>query len=512
MVPALVQKGFIMSRRSRNGWAEVAFGLVCGSACGLGGGMAACLTVAAGIVAAAAPASVASAEAALSGDELIFKDGKTLTGTIVSETETKIRFKGAVAGIPFEAEYDKADLLTIKRAADGGGKDPSVKDPAVKDPAVKSPSPLGDPSSTLRVPTVETTPGEPVVYIIELKGDFGEDISETPIRQAVKDARRLNANHLIFILDSKWEDEIGQKLSDDTASFDQIFRAEKMTPIFAEEIPRDFEPDPTVVFWVKEAMGGASMLPFVCKNIYMAPKARIGGLGNLTRAFGGMGDEVVRQKQYSLRLAHAEGWVNVGGYDVRLMRALAAIEYVLSVRFEGGRPVYIEAMPDPLKGEILLTDDGKDERMDAAVERVRGDGNDVLTLNADLAQQLLVSKGTVSTLDELYFQLGIERTKRVVPGRSRAITEGWARDVDDAKKRIRRLWEEFGEVQVQGDYQERSQARATQLRKIDDIIGIGRRFEESITGRFYQQYQIPMEPQLNQLKEQIKLAQVADRR
>ena len=353
----------------------------------------------------------------------------------------------------------------------------------------------------------------PRYYTVELKGAFGEDITQTPIRDAVKDARKNKADYLIFVLDNTWPTQEQEFTHENENNFDQIFRAEQITPIFVEEIAKEWEKKPTIVFWVKKAMAGASMLPFVSPNIYMTSEAKIGGLGNLTDSLEGIGDEVVRQKQYSLRLGHAEGWAIAGGYDPRLIRAMASKPYVLSVRYEGGKPVYIERMPDPLKGEELLTDDGIGEHKDKPGEVMRGEGNDVLTLNAELAKKLLVSKGTVDSFSDLLFQLGLDRNGVEVKGQSKTITEGWVKDLVNAKKRLKQLLEEYGEIKPKppGGYDERRTARAQQIKKLDDMINIMNKYKESITQFFLAKNRIPSVKTLEGQRDKLKLDQQADK-
>lgn len=353
----------------------------------------------------------------------------------------------------------------------------------------------------------------PRYYTIELKGNFGEDITQTPIRDAVKDARKNKADYLIFVLENKWPTEEQEMTREGENNFDQIFRAEQITPIFVEEIQKEWEKKPTIVFWVKNAMAGACMLPFVCPNIYMSSEAKIGGLGNLTESLEGVGDVVVQQKQYSLRLGHAEGWAIAGGYDYRIIRAMASKPYVLSVRFEGGKPVYIESMPDPLKGEELLTDDGEGDRKDKTGDLLRGEGNDVLTLNAELAKKLLVSKGTVDSLPDLLFQLGLDRNGVEVKGQSKTITEGWSKDLANAKKRLRTLGEEFAELKVKspGGYDERRQFRAQQIKKLDDMLAIQLKYKEALTSFFHYKYRVPTIKAIEGYRDKIKLDQQADK-
>ena len=55
------------------------------------------------------------AEAKPTQDVLIFRNGTVKYGKIVSENATKVVFKGMAAGIAYETDFEKADILEIKR-------------------------------------------------------------------------------------------------------------------------------------------------------------------------------------------------------------------------------------------------------------------------------------------------------------------------------------------------------------------------------------------------------------
>ncbi|MCB9844784.1 MAG: hypothetical protein H6811_02190 [Phycisphaeraceae bacterium] len=431
-------------------------------------------------------------------DRITLSSGQVWEGEILEETETTIRMRVVRYGITAEQTFQKSEVLSVKRGE--RTEDPAVE-PTPKDPVRPAPG------QTQRAPA----DGAKRVYVVELDGTFGELITQTPMRQAVEDAQRENADYLIFVLDNEWRANAFEDLPDDTAAFDELFRAEEIHPIFTEDIPRHWQKKPEIVFWVKQAMGGAAFLPLVCKNIYFESDGRMGGIGNLSNLFGSMGDEVVRQKQYALRMGHAEGICIQGGYPVELVRAMAQVERVYSYRIEGGHAVWVENYPDPSRGEVLLTDDGKDERADTIQELARSQGNDVLTLNADLALTLGISKGTVDTLEDLLFSLGISRNSAIIDGQSKSIMDGWERSLDNAQRELRRLWQEAWEVQVAGDYNERTRARGIRRQKLERMQAIIRRYEEAL-GRFLRQNGIPGVDQLQQIIEQIKLEQLADKR
>lgn len=444
-------------------------------------------------------------------DTLILANGTVLTGKIVSETASTLTLESSRGGISSTTQFQKSEILEIKRAAKSDAPKAPAGTPAarplgiVESPATRpaAPAPQEDPRSDT-----------PKVYLVPLEGTFGEQITQTPMREAMRDAQRQGADVIIFRLNNRWSDELGlQRLPDDTANFDEIFRAEDITPVLSDELLTEWQTPPRVVIWVDQAMAGAALLPLVVPEIYFTSNGRMGGLGNLQFLFESTGDATVRQKQYSLRLAHAEGWANKGGYPVELVRAMASFDYVLSYRLEGGRPVFFNRMPEG-PGEILLTDDGAENtpRADTNSQRVRGEGNDFLTLNARLARDLSVSRGTADSLDDLLLQMGLSRSATVIKDRGERIMQRWSTNLDNAKDQIVRLLEEYNEIQVEGETPaDRNADRSRQLRKINEIEAVLSRFEEAITQRWLAENQVPAVDERRAIKERIRIAMMQDR-
>ncbi|MDX9912730.1 MAG: hypothetical protein RBS39_12945 [Phycisphaerales bacterium] len=438
-------------------------------------------------------------DAAQSLDLIIFRDGKTVEGRILRETDLEVEIEIRVGGISAPVTYRKSDILKVARGAGAEAAEAS------RTVGTREPEQKGDPADT---------EGRARVYVIELDGEFGKDISQTPIRDAVADARKNNATHIVFVMNNRWDEGLRgglkeEALGNDLASFDQLFRAEDIEPIFSKDIEREWPNPPKTVFWVKQAMGGAAFLPLVCKNIYFAPDARMGGIGNLAGMFGGMGDEVVRQKQESLRMGHAEGMAIQGGYDPILVRAMARKDVKLVYSVVDGKVVLRDGDADASKGEIQVTDSGDKEEEDDIVALARGEGNDVLTINAEWARKLGVSKGTVSSIDDLLFELGIDKNAEIVNGRSDRIMDTWSSGVKDAERTLQRLWREFNETPVQGDYTERTRGRGIRQGKLNDMERLIRRYEESINPR---RIGVPGIGDIAIFRDQLKLEQLRDKK
>jgi len=471
--------------------------------CGLASGGAWALTPA------ASPAQ-AAASADETEDVLVFANGKVLKGTIVSETAKTIKFKGLVSGIAFESEFEKKDITSITRAtkkADGKG---DSKPEAAK---------TVDASSVASAPKAAAdAEGSQAWYWIKLSGKFGRDISQTPLRQAIRDAKANNASTIIIELDAdelKLQQVGHEAFASAEDGFASVFRAEPMTTILTDEMPREWDSMPRIVTWVKRAEGGAAFLPFACPNIYFHPDGKIGGLGGLTFLFGGQANERVYEKQVSLRLGHAEGILLAGGYDDRLVRAMAMHEYVLTLGFKDGKPVLYQRMPEN-PGEELLTDDANEEagRRDGIQTLARGTGNDVLTLDSRLALLLGVSKGEVSTKDELLTELGLDRDAREIKGRSDRIMKDWRTGLDSAERQVRRILDDYQAVEVEepGGYTERTKARGRRTKLLNELVALLDRWEEALDDNWRGENRIPSDAEIKTILEQIKLEQMVDRK
>ena len=436
-------------------------------------------------------------------DRLIFKDGRIIKGKVLKETDTQVTFMVVVGGISAPATYNKSDILAIER-----GKETNEVKAGSPRTGNEPDRPANPDAGASDEP--EAAENAPKIFVYELKGTLGRDISPTPIRQAIKDAASSKPDYLILVVNNTWQNRFGQDLKDEDSAFDQLFITEDIEPIFTKEIKDLWGYQPKIVVWVKNAMGGMAFLPLNFKTIYFTSDAKMGGIGNLTELFGTMGDERVREKQFSLRMGHARGMAVRGGYDTRIVKAMARTDYVLSYRIENGKPVLVERMPKTELGEHLLTDDGAGDNKDTDYALVRSEGNDTLTLTADVARNLGISKGTVNTLDDLLYELDLDREHKIVKTRADMIMSQWSRNVGNAERQIMRLWGEFNDQQVTGDRRERTMARAKKMRKLQEIIALLKKYAEVNKVRLLK-IQVPPIPTLEVMLEQIKQEQMKDR-
>ncbi|RMD64764.1 MAG: hypothetical protein D6824_03550 [Planctomycetota bacterium] len=360
-------------------------------------------------------------------DTIVLRNGRVVKGRILEETDAYVKIVVVVAGIEAETTYNRSEILRVVRAS----KERPSK-PQQPTTPTRPPSPAAQEHKAPR----QTSPGQhvPVLYILPLKGHIVGDpvgyeylaqarrndiITVTPFKQALEDARKHDPDVVVIEIDA-----------DSPAGFDGMFVAQP----FYEVVEQAMKEGVRIVFWVKRAVAGAAFLPFISPEIYFKSDGLLGGVGNLSDL--DYGDRWVTEKQISLRLGIAEGYAIQGGYDPALVRAMARRENWLFVRWEGGKPVYLEREPRPSDGPgwTLLSDDGEGDNADTSVV----EQNDVLQLNADWAQRLLVAKGVADTVEDLAFLLGFGDGYRLERGKARKILEDWSKRVASAVEEIQR--------------------------------------------------------------------------
>lgn len=409
-------------------------------------------------------------------DELIMNNGKVIKGWILSETDREVRIRVLIAGIQSEATYPKDEIIKITRAEERPAEDDTKPEASIKDTGLKT---KDGPASD------EEDPDQTKFYVVTLKGDWGHQVSETPLRELFRDVdktfddkiERLGGEGIVEVVDPAVRDKHVLVVRMDTETdprrgFDGIWRTEELGPIFE----REMESGRRIVFWVKKAGGGAAFLPWISREIYFTPDGYMGGFGTLQ--WFQFGDEWVTEKQISLRLGHAEGFIIKGGYaeHVPLVRAMARAEYWLLFRWEGGRPVYLQ--------------DGFDLQEDGSLDgwEVLCNNKNVFDLNADWANKLQISHGTAATVDELAGLMGVSHNYKVMKDSDgQEIFADWRSEIDKVWEKIRpgsqqerrgTLWQDFDKIEVAGDYYDRKKARGKQLRILGEIRSLVVRYEE----------------------------------
>jgi hypothetical protein len=410
-------------------------------------------------------------------DRIVFTNGNVLECRILDETPSTVRVQVFFNGKPMtEQTYQKTQIIELQR---GVGVEASVA--AVEKGLKKE-----------EVVEKKVHPDAALIYMVEFDGTFGSDISETPVREVFEDVDRIFDDLIPAVVDGKdtfvVDPEVRDKHvlvikmdcgTDQRMGFDGIWRAKDMGPLFTNEIKKGRR----VVFWIKEATDGAAMLPWFSPEMYFDPDGHMYFTSDL-EAFD-IGDDVVDEKQISLRLGEARGWAIAGGYEKlssSIIKTMTRSRYWLYYKEVGGEAVFHEGELTPEEqaagGWILLSDNGKDKNEDKGI-RVR---NDRLVIDAELAHLIDLSDGTAKDEEGLMYAMGVHRNYKIVEGRAERIFEKWTEAKEAAFERINgqngTLWIEFQRIEVDGDYTDRARARGLQQRTLERIYSDFSRFAE----------------------------------
>lgn len=451
-------------------------------------------------------------------DKIVLKDGTVVLGAIVSETDTHISINqvfrvGSIEQIVLRS-YAKADINTIERGVNKPDNGNNNNQPQGRPGS----SPASNAGSSTRA--AQPSSSVPSVYFVTLTGEFGLDMNYTPIKRIIDDARQHQPDYLIIKIDADFA-FYGQEREawqfDINGFFGKYDLVKQIQLLFLEEIPRDpqWEKKPKVVTWVNNAMGGATLLPFVSDTMYFTSRGMLGGAGPADMLYATHADELVRQKWLDMIVTPMEGTLLRNGYPFQLAKAFAYMQYVLSYKLVGGQPVFFEGFPEnaPEEGYILLVDDGdlNAGRRDALEDVIRLRINDWLVMDASLAQRLGVSKGTADTLDDLMFQLGVVgEFHQIENARGDRIISTWRDEVTRAERNLGRLVREFAQIEVQGDYTERQRARGQQINTLRQIQAIFRRYGESINPAQFGtaiDWDVDIEIQISRIRTAMRLDQ-----
>jgi hypothetical protein len=192
---------------------------------------------------------------------IVFKSGSRVEAILLSETDDSVHVKVTVAGITSTTDYRKSDILKIEPV--DAPKPESPKAPAPKPetpkpetkpetpkpdtkpddkPAADQPKPDGQPADkdlsglieeqglnwgdqSWRI-TSRAVPSEangPKVYMLYMGGEFGRDVSFTPMKEVIADIKKYQPDVLVYFYNHEFA-HYGQEKVDfeqDLGSFDR---------------------------------------------------------------------------------------------------------------------------------------------------------------------------------------------------------------------------------------------------------------------------------------------------
>jgi hypothetical protein len=464
-----------------------------------------------------AQSGAAATEAVKVGDKvkLTLSDGRVIEGEVVSVTPEgyEVKFKASIG--MSTVKFLRSEITKIEKSGDGASKPataPAASQPGKAEPGKSEPAKAEDPANG-EAPTR--------IYMMTLRGEIGRDVSKTPMAAAIADAKKQQPDVLVITVDTNFQFQ-GQQFDPrmpnpraTSAAYQQLETVRELGSMLVESVRDDSDwrsntptGKPKLVMWVKNAVGGAAFMPWIAKDIYMASNGRWGGIGYIEYIYGAMGDRDPREKQFSLRLARARSLAELGDHEPRLIQAMSRMQYVLSVSYVGGKPVYYESTA----GDELLTDDGDAEagRRDRMEDVMRLRGDDCLNLTAPLALKLQVTRATVDNVTELANEMGIARNYVELKGKSDQIFREWSKDVDEAEEQFRKLVRDFQRVEVGGNTrEERNRGRSQQLAILNRVGDLLTKYKEAINPAAIdgapEEWFVDIEIIKAQIKQQIRL-------
>jgi len=417
-------------------------------------------------------------------DVVIFSNGRVVRGDILEETDSTIVMNVRIGSMPeVRTVYQKSEVLEINRDVPrervGGDSDAGETD----EDTIPDKNTRGEDIND------DTT----LIYVAELNGIFEQDLTETPLRDLFKDidetfddlvAVPSGSGGTAYRVNEESRDKhiVLLKVDATTRSqaFDGLFAAERVAPVFKDEIQKGRR----IVFWVDNAVGGAAFIPWLSGEMYVTSDSVMGLAGDLDDF--DIGDEMVNMKQISLRMGHAEGMVVYGGYDrlgVAIIQAMARSQYWFAVRLTGVEPEYYisteQPGPEILNNSqwVLLSDNGRDEYEDDPDAELYG--NDTLVLRDDMLLKLGIAKGVADSIEDIALSKRVFRNYAVLENtQAEKILEGWTEDVLRAMTNFERVFEEANNVRIGGGRDAMIAALGRQQRLLLQARGILSRFAE----------------------------------
>lgn len=222
----------------------------------------------------------------------------------------------------------------------------------------------------------------PSIYVIPMVGQMGTDIHGSIYEDIIKDVKKVKPDIVIFNLKSADVDDIYYRANDDR----------KESGMVDIEGYRDLvidlhqEIDAKQVMWIEDSVGIASLFAMAWPDMYMSDGARLWGLELLSKAAGGWSDPEVASKMLNAWVAIGNGFLQQGEYPLEIGWAMMRPEYKLSAKFKGREVDWA----NDTSGHWVVD---SSEKQVARFDNV-------------LAEDMGLSDGTASSLDDLVFLLG----------------------------------------------------------------------------------------------------------
>lgn len=440
--------------------------------------------------------------------EVVFNTGRVVYGKLVEESDDVIAIMVHIEGLPpTRAQYNKYELIEIRRGL-ASPKDKTLgnEDTAEQDRESTTPSDFPETTATGGEINNDTTK----FYFAPISGNLGSSITRSLLERYFKDidetfddlvdAPNPNGSGTIKVVDPAKRDKniVVFRLNIGTQELYSFGQVEDTTRRVGELMEEQIDiKGRRVIYLVDETTNGACFFMFTCPEVYFTTGAEMVGYG-VADLIGQGADEVVREKWIGITIsamtsiAHANGYGLVGEHVVK---ALARRKYWFAYQMNGAKPITTLDEPDNWNSWIILSDDGEGNREDndELDPNKTPDENDIadssvnpaydhLEIGADDARRLGLSKGTVNSVEDLAFELGVERNYvEYASERAQEIQDRYFDEVQKVWFRIEYpngdLWEEFRDLET--DIQN-AESESETIRHLNSQIRIIRRVMSSI--------------------------------
>lgn len=319
-------------------------------------------------------------------DEVILKDGRRFVGNIIQESDESITMEFSIKGITTTQTWERLNILEVNH-------DLIIEKPDKNDKKKKVEEETNGVLSNVTDVNQKLKRGVGVT-IVPFRGKVGYDAYKDQVRGMWDEAVDSGAKTIILEFDC-WSMLSGE--------------AEEYRD-FLEELKRDASShEIEVVIWLKSAKGMSIAYALMFENIYCHPDGIMGGGVVVDEALKQMwSDKDVQAKMISAWVGICIGMAVEGGYDPDLCEAMIRPELVLSMEYDGDKPVFYRDTDHK-----VVVDDTTEYALD---------------LEARDAQRWGISKGEHRTLKDLMQALGHREYYEIDLGADEATDlwiEGW---------------------------------------------------------------------------------------
>ena len=370
--------------------------------------------------------------AALSGDVIKLKNGKTLEGKIIEETADYVKIEITAGSIVKPMMLWVDDIESIERESDQVDEsDASATVTVSGTPGMSSRS-----DGEAKPEITEDTTNKRVV-VIPMKGGVGETFRMDKLKEAIDASRPHNPDVIILRIDSP-----GGLLS-------EIYKLRD----YLREVRDEFR----IVVWIKSAISAAAMTSFNVREMYFMKEGHIGAATAWLPSTG----ESLQGEALEQWVADARDMFESTGWSPLIAQAMIDEKYWLTADveyLENGEKVVTWYEHDG--GEIVLSRPGENLVLDAVQARELGIAHEICDNEEELAKALNLD-GWVEVSDE-----------------GRKIMENWIKTVEKADREVPKLLIRYNAIQgMAGD---RNTILGQQAQILRELIRWGKRFPEDL--------------------------------